>query len=69
MAINMDPKNGVYYSNRSAAYCGMGDFKLALEDAHKCCELKPDWPKGFAREGFSFKVNLFCFLSSVSLSQ
>jgi tetratricopeptide (TPR) repeat protein len=56
MAINMDPTDAVYYSNRSAAHCGLGDNKAALEDAHKATELRPDWPKGFAREGFAFRV-------------
>ena len=60
MAINMDPEDGVYYSNRSAAYCGVGDYKAALKDAKKCSELKPEWPKGYAREGFAFK-GLRCF--------
>jgi len=60
MAVNMVPDDGVYYSNRSAAYCGLGQFKDALKDAQKCAELKPDWPKGYARKGFSYK-GLRCF--------
>merc|ERR1711924_424146 len=60
MAINMVPEDGVLYSNRSAAHCGLGDFKTALEDAHKCTELKPDWAKGYGRVGFAFK-GLRCY--------
>jgi len=60
MAINMDKTNGVYYSNRSASHCGLGDWNSALEDAHKCTELKPDWPKGYGRVGFAFK-GLRCY--------
>merc|ERR1711990_1344093 len=33
MAVNMAPEDGVYYSNRSAAYCGLGQYKDALKDA------------------------------------
>lgn len=60
MAVNMVPEDGVYYSNRSAAYCGVGQYKDALKDAQKCTELKPEWPKGYARKGFAYK-GLRCF--------
>eukprot|EP01038_Epipyxis_sp_PR26KG_P005820 gene5820-8026_t len=50
-AIEMDPDNHVYYSNRSAAYLKL-DFKSkALKDAEKCVELAPDWAKGYNRLG------------------
>ncbi len=41
----------VLYSNRSAAYGGMGKWEEALEDATKCIEMKPDWGKGYGRKG------------------
>jgi DnaJ family protein C protein 8 len=51
-AIELDPENAVYYSNRSAAYLAMGDSRgKALKDADKCIELKPDWWKGYSRKG------------------
>ncbi|CAI5743112.1 unnamed protein product [Hyaloperonospora brassicae] len=51
-AIELDPDNAVYYSNRSAAYLAMGDARgKALHDAKKCIELKPDWWKGYSRKG------------------
>ena len=51
-AIELDPDNAVYYSNRSAAYLAMGDARgKALHDANKCIELKPDWWKGYSRKG------------------
>ncbi|KAG1699450.1 hypothetical protein DVH05_012865 [Phytophthora capsici] len=51
-AIELDPDNAVYYSNRSAAYLAMGDARgKALKDAEKCIELKPDWWKGYSRKG------------------
>lgn len=51
-AIELDPDNAVYFSNRSAAYLAMGDARgKALKDAEKCIELKPDWWKGYSRKG------------------
>lgn len=51
-AIDLDPDNAVYYSNRSAAYLAMGDARgKALKDAEKCIELKPEWWKGYSRKG------------------
>jgi tetratricopeptide (TPR) repeat protein len=44
-AINIDPKNHVLYSNRSAAYASLKKYKEALEDAEKCIDIKPDWAK------------------------
>lgn len=51
-AIDLDPDNAVYYSNRSAAYLAMGDARgKALRDAERCIELRPDWWKGYSRKG------------------
>ncbi|KAG6611183.1 putative molecular chaperone (DnaJ superfamily) [Phytophthora cinnamomi] len=51
-ALELDPDNAVYYSNRSAAFLAMGDARgKALKDAEKCIELKPDWWKGYSRKG------------------
>jgi tetratricopeptide (TPR) repeat protein len=41
----------VYHSNRSAAYLKLGDAPRALADAELCVALKPDWPKGYSRQG------------------
>lgn len=51
-AIELDPDNAVYYSNRSAAFLAMGDARgKALKDAERCIELRPDWWKGYSRKG------------------
>jgi stress-induced-phosphoprotein 1 len=50
-AIGYDSNNHVLFSNRSAAYCSMGKYEEALQDANKTVELKPDWSKGYGRKG------------------
>lgn len=44
-AITLDRNNYLLFSNRSAAYARVGRFPEALDDARRCHELKPDWPK------------------------
>lgn len=44
-AINLDPNNYLYYSNRSAAYANIGKFQEALSDGEKTVELNPNWGK------------------------
>ncbi len=50
-AIEIDPKNHVVYSNRSAAYLSKGDGLNALCDAEMCVDLNPKWGKGYVRKG------------------
>jgi stress-induced-phosphoprotein 1 len=50
-AINLDPKDHVFFSNRSAAYLSKGDASSALADGQRCIELKGDWAKGYTRKG------------------
>ncbi|XP_065207806.1 stress-induced-phosphoprotein 1 [Planococcus citri] len=53
-AINLDQKNHVLYSNRSAAYCKCAKYTEALADAEKTVSIKPDWPKGYSRLGSAY---------------
>lgn len=53
-AIDLDGKNHVYFSNRSAARLALGKGHLALEDAMRCTELAPDFVKGFGRLGQAY---------------
>jgi len=50
-AIAIDPKNHVYFSNRSAAFLKMNKPLEAVEDAVKAIEIKPTWAKGYSRKG------------------
>ena len=50
-AIELDGKNHVFYSNRSAAYMNLGKKDEALKDAKKCTSLNPGWWKGHNRVG------------------
>jgi tetratricopeptide (TPR) repeat protein len=50
-AIDLDPDNHVFYSNRSAAYLKADSKSKALWDAEKCVELAPSWIKGLQRLG------------------
>jgi len=50
-AIECDPAQHVFYSNRSAAYLSQGDGENALADATKCIEVNGTWAKGFTRKG------------------
>eukprot|EP00659_Diplonema_papillatum_P011542 gene11542-17775_t len=52
--IELDAKNHVLYSNRSACYASLHQYDKALEDARACVECKPDWAKGYSRLGAAF---------------
>ncbi|CAI5713790.1 unnamed protein product [Peronospora destructor] len=39
------------YSNRSAAYCALGQFQQAKADANQAIALDPDWAKTYSRKG------------------
>ena len=49
-AIQLDPSNSVLYSNRSAAYASSKNYQLALVDAERAVELKPEWGKAWSRK-------------------
>ena len=50
-AIETDPDNHIYYSNRSASHLKNDSKSKALWDAEKCVELAPNWAKGYSRLG------------------
>jgi len=53
-AIELDPPNHIYFSNRSASYYGLRLWDQALADANKCVDLKADWSKGYFRRAVVF---------------
>jgi histone-lysine N-methyltransferase SETD3 len=48
-AIEYDPINKIFYSNRSACHLARGNYQMALKDAVKCTELDPTYVKGYYR--------------------
>ena len=50
MGLELDEANHVLWSNRSGAYAKQGKYALALTDAEKVLELKPDWVRGHSRK-------------------
>jgi tetratricopeptide (TPR) repeat protein len=56
-AINQQhaPEQHVYYSNRAAAYCKLGEWDDALADAERCVLVRPDWGKGYFRKGVALQ--------------
>lgn len=55
-AIELDSTDHVFWSNRSGAWGKMAKYDKALEDANKCVELKPDWGKGYVRQGYAYHM-------------
>ncbi|CAE8602961.1 unnamed protein product [Polarella glacialis] len=54
-ALQNTPDNEKLLSNRSAALEAAGRFQEALDDAVRCEELAPKWPKSLYRQGLALK--------------
>ena len=52
-AIECDPYDHIFYSNRSACYANLDQYSKACADARRCIELRPDFAKGYSRLGFA----------------
>jgi len=50
-ATELDPKNPVFFTNRSTAYFKMKKFEKSLRDANKAIKCDPKWAKGYYRKG------------------
>jgi len=50
-AIEEDPSDQVFFSNRSAANLKLLRTADAVEDAEQCVRMAKDWPKGYSRLG------------------
>ena len=56
--LELDSTNHVLLSNRSAAYIGLEDYELALQDANACLNANPDFVKGYSRQAVAYaKLN------------
>lgn len=53
-AIQLDPNNAIYFSNRAAAYSMLGEHFKSLEDAKESCKLNPSYSKAFNRLGKAY---------------
>ena len=60
-AIQFDPTDAAFYSNRAAAYMGKNNFEAALGDADQCIKLMPNWVKVGDRFFFLFLYLLLGF--------
>jgi len=50
-ATELDPKNPIFFTNRSTAYFKMEKYDKSLRDANKAIKCDPKWAKGFYRKG------------------
>ncbi|CUM64378.1 uncharacterized protein PRCAT00001980001 [Priceomyces carsonii] len=52
-AINLDPKNAVFYSNRAQVHIKLENYGLAIVDCDKALEVDPNMMKAYYRKGVS----------------
>merc|ERR1719499_120765 len=52
-ALEQDPFDHVFYSNRSACYAESEEFDKALRDAERCIALSPQFAKGYSRQALA----------------
>ena len=50
-AIEKNPSNPVYFSNRAAAHSQAGDHQKAIDDAEQAKTLDPNFTKAYSRLG------------------
>jgi ankyrin repeat protein len=55
-AITLDPKNQVYFSNRSACHFNTKQYLAALWDAERCVRLAPQWVRGYVRKAATLRA-------------
>lgn len=53
-AIELDPENAVYYSNRAAAFTMQEDYTSAIEDGLAAVSLNPRYAKAYGRLGAAY---------------
>jgi len=50
-ATELDPRNPIFFTNRSTAYFKMKKWDKSLRDANKAIKCDPNWAKGYYRKG------------------
>jgi len=50
-AIECEPNNHIYWTNRATAYAAMQKWDKVLRDSEKAISLKSDWGKAYLRKG------------------
>lgn len=55
-AIDLDPTDATFFSNRSLCWLRLGQAEQALSDAKTCRALRPDWAKACYREGAALQL-------------
>jgi len=53
-AINLDPKNAVYYCNRAAASNRLGNYESAIQDCKTALKYDPSYSKAYGRLGLAY---------------
>ncbi|XP_065834274.1 small glutamine-rich tetratricopeptide repeat-containing protein alpha-like [Oscarella lobularis] len=53
-AIEINPRDTIYFSNRAAVYSKMRNFQQAIEDCRKALEIDPNFGKAYGRLGFAY---------------
>lgn len=53
-AIEMDPKNHIYFCNRAAAYTHLKDYRNSVLDCERAIAINPNYSKAYSRLGTSF---------------
>jgi len=53
-AIDLNPNNAIFYSNRAAAYSHIGDHQKAVDDCKISIKLNPGYSKAYGRLGLAY---------------
>lgn len=52
-ALELDPENVIFLSNRAAAYSSMQKYENAIEDSQKAIKINPNYSKAYSRLGLA----------------
>jgi len=67
-ALEQDPFDHVFYSNRSACYAEDDEYEKALADAERCIAINPQFAKGYSRLALAlFHVGRYPEMESAAL--